>query len=116
MEVGRAEAGASGTVQIEFQVPSVPQGKYPVTAVGGTFSIECGPAENGAFGVLADNLGRPDGGGSLPKTGATVALLLVVGFVLLLIGRSALEAGRRRRFRIAQERRAKAEHFTVHRS
>ena len=82
-------------VDIEFAVPSdAPEGDHAVTAVGADFTVSCGTLTTSGQ-VLGASEEREQGG-SLPKTGVYVALLLVVGFVLVLVGRVLLAASRRR--------------------
>jgi len=91
---------ATTTVEIDFVVPERPPGEYLVSAVGDTFTRECGPGNGGMFSVLAASAGRkgPDGGGgSLARTGVYIGLLVVLGLVLLLAGRALVEPARRRR-------------------
>ena len=81
-------------VDIRFTVPSdAEEGSHTVTAVGAEFTASCGTLETSGE-VLSANEERGNGG-SLPKTGVYIALLLVVGFVLVLIGRVLLAASRR---------------------
>jgi hypothetical protein len=112
-EVGRSEAppgpDAFTTVSITFTIPDVSADTYVVTGVGDTFSAEC----SASFLIVAgEGLERPDsdgggggstiGGGSLPRTGIYVGLLLVTAFVLLLIGRAMVEGSRRRHHRVTR--------------
>jgi hypothetical protein len=82
-------------VDIQFAVPSDAQeGDHAVTAVGADYTVSCGTLTTSGE-VLGANEER-DQGGSLPKTGVYVALLLVIGLVLVLVGRVLLVASRRR--------------------
>ncbi len=100
VEVGRVDApgtdpDALTTVTIEFTIPSVPSGDYLVAAVGSTFTADC--AAHFVVDVGGETIERPGGSGPLPSTGIYVGLLLAVALVCLLVGRSLLEASRRRR-------------------
>lgn len=110
-EVGRGTAEADTTVEIPFEVPDVAPGTYLVTAVGATFTAVCSPEAEG-FAVLGASQSRGDGG-SLPRTGVYVALLIAVAAALLLGGRMALEASRRQKRRLARQARDDAQHFAT---
>lgn len=97
------------SLSIGFQVPAdIEPGPHSVTAVGPTFTVRCGPNPDGILQVLATTDGQGDGssgGGSLPKTGVTLALLLVLAVLALLVGRALLRASRRRREEAARRAR-----------
>lgn len=116
-EVGRAtapladQASAEVTsVTIDFVVPDVAAGAYLVTAVGGTFTGECGADGDVLFNVLAATQSRGDGGGALPRTGIYAALLVALALALVVAGRAALAESRRRKRRAA---RLDAQHYVV---
>ena len=80
-------------LDVPFVVPDLPPGQHLVTAVGADFTITC---ETEAIEVLGASESR-GGGGSLPRTGIFVALLLAIALALFLVGRALLHASRRRR-------------------
>jgi len=94
-------AGSSPRVNadIDFVVPSdATSGDHDVTAVSSEFTAPCGTAtvpDGEVLGETVTNDGT-GGSGSLPKTGVYVALLLVIGVALLIVGRAVLEASRQR--------------------
>lgn len=103
-EVGRATAPVQGqaavtTLDIAFTVPDLAPGRYLATAVGADFTLRCGPDADGLFEVLGSSQGQGGsgvGGGSLPRTGIYVGLLLALALALFLAGRALLSASRRR--------------------
>ncbi|CAN5753458.1 hypothetical protein BH24ACT3_BH24ACT3_01990 [soil metagenome] len=103
--VSQAPRDASAT--ITFQVPDLPAGSYPVVAVGPGFSASCGTG--GSFEVLGASAGGTDGGsggdqgagGLLPRTGAEIALWVLLACAAIVVGRTLLNTSRRRRTRIA---------------
>jgi hypothetical protein len=91
-EVAREVATAT-TVVIEFTVPERPRGSYEVAAVGDTFTTSCGRTGGRFTIVQGATTERGDaGGGSLPRTGIYVGLLVAVALGLLLLGRALLRA------------------------
>ena len=107
-EIGRATAPQGGAAQVTlvvpFEVPDISPGSYPVSVVGANFTITCVGANQ--LEVLAASEGLGSGGGSLPRTGVYVALLVAIAVALLLLGRLLLEASRRKRERAARAARA----------
>jgi hypothetical protein len=87
---GQVQAAPASTtnVLVKFTVPKAAPGTHTITAVGDTFTCFCNP--KGEFTVLAK-------AGNLVKTGVNVALALVVGVALLLVGRVLLSTSHRRR-------------------
>jgi hypothetical protein len=101
--VAKATATGPGSsprvnVDIDFVVPADAEpGRHDVTAVGADFSASCGALDTRTGEVLSETVTNDRGGsGSLPKTGITVALLLVVAVALVIVGRAVLEASRQR--------------------
>jgi hypothetical protein len=100
--VAQAEATGPGSspgvdVDVDFVVPTTASpGTHHVTAVGADFSVTCETSSGEEFAVLSATLTNDGGSGSLPKTGITVALLLVVAVALVIVGRAVLEASRHR--------------------
>ncbi len=91
-EVAREVATAT-TVVLEFTVPPRPRGSYEVAAVGDSFTTSCGRASGRFTIVRGATLERgDDGGGSLPRTGIYIGLLVAVALGLLLLGRALLSA------------------------
>jgi hypothetical protein len=97
-------AGAKADAAASFTVPNLPPGQYELTAVGPGFLVSCTSAGGNGFGVLAEGAETPrgdtggsPGGGSLARTGITVAVLVAIALALIVLGRGVLEAGRRRR-------------------
>jgi hypothetical protein len=92
---GQAIAGVdqpgTTTLTIKWTVPKAAAGTHIVTAVGDTFTCFCNP--KGEFTALAAS----SGGGNLARTGVEAALMLVLGMVLLLVGRAFVAEARRRR-------------------
>lgn len=98
-----AAQATTTTLDIAFTVPDLTPGRYLVTAVGADFTLRCGPDPDGLFDVLGSAQGQGGGdvgGGSLPRTGIYVGLLLAVALALFLIGRALLSASRRRADRV----------------
>lgn len=110
-----AEQAATTSIVLQFVVPDVPPGSYLVTAVGVGFTCVCSPQTNGMFSVLGAAVDRPGGGGALPRTGIYAALFVAIAVALLVLGRTLLEASRRRRRRAEREARAAANHFAAKR-
>lgn len=86
-----AEDDGTTDVTVAFKVPKAAPGKHVVTAVGDTFTCFCNP--RGEFTVLAAGTGTS----SLARTGVEAGLVLVIALALLLVGRAAISASRRRR-------------------
>ena len=104
-EATATPAGSSPRVNvvIDFVVPaSASAGEHFVTAVGAGFSVACQTGDGEELTVaggevLSSSVERSGGSeGSLPKTGVYIALLLVIGLVLLFMGRLLQLASRRR--------------------
>jgi hypothetical protein len=86
-------------VNIDFVVPSdATSGDHDVTAVSSEFTAPCGTVTIPDGEVLGETVTNDGTGGSwsLPKTGVYVALLLVLGVALVIVGRAVLEASRQR--------------------
>lgn len=101
-EAGRATAPSAAeasttTIEIPFTIPDLPPGQHTVVAVGVDFTLTCDPD---GLEVLGATEVRDRG--LLPRTGISLALLVVVAVVLLIVGLRVREAARRRR--IAKER------------
>ncbi len=101
-----AAQATTTSVTIPWVVPLLPPGLYQVTVVGVDFTLLCNPEDGGMFQVLAAGAERSRGldpsGGSLPRTGVYLGLLLAVALALVVAGRGALEASRRRRRQAAR--------------
>jgi hypothetical protein len=106
-QVATAEATGPGSsprtnVDIDFTVPESQPGMHEVTAVGADFTASCRTSHGDGFEVVADGevLGnqvtRDNGGGSLPKTGVYLGILLAIAVGLLLLGRALLTGSKRR--------------------
>ncbi|MFL6206859.1 MAG: hypothetical protein ACJ739_16075 [Acidimicrobiales bacterium] len=83
---------------IDFVVPADAEpGDHDVTAVGAEFTAPCGTLTTPDGEVLGETITNDgNGSGSLPKTGVYVALLLVIGVALVIVGRAVVEASRQR--------------------
>jgi hypothetical protein len=112
--VARATASSSGSsprvsFDVDFVVPSdTVSGEHDVTAVGAAFTASCTTGNGDRLEVQADSEVRgiqQDRGGSLPRTGIYIALLLAVAVALLLVGRAVLKESRRRARAAALDRR-----------
>lgn len=107
-QVAEAEATGPGrskrtNVDIDFTVPESRPGMHRVTAVGADFTAACQTSRGEDFEVVADGavLGaqvtQDQSGGSLPRTGIYLAILLAAAAVgLLLLGRALLTGSKRR--------------------
>jgi hypothetical protein len=105
--VAQATAPSSGSAprvnfNIDFVVPSDTEpGQHAVTAVGAGFTASCRTANGddlqvAGSEVLSSGVERGGGGGSLPRTGMYIALLVALALVLLVVGRAVLTESRRR--------------------
>jgi hypothetical protein len=109
--VAEAEATGPGSspqvnIDIDFVVPAdAGPGEHHVTAVAPSFTLTCGSSGGREGAVMGASLERENQGGSLPRTGVYIALLVVTALALLLGGRAILTASRRR---AAAERRSQA--------
>ena len=102
-EAGQATAPQGGAAQVTlvvpFEVPDLSPGSYPVSVVGASFTLTCEGANQLEVLAASADLGS---GGSLPRTGIYVALLVAIAVALLLLGRLLLDASRRKRERAAR--------------
>lgn len=106
-----AEAVATGPGQsprvnmdVDFVVPADAEpGDHEVSAVGANFTTSCGTLDTRTTEVLAaeatndaNGTGSGSRSGSLPRTGTYVALLLVIGVALVIVGRAVRDVARQR--------------------
>lgn len=88
----------SGGAQITFRVPpETATGSYEVRAIGPAFNADCTAGTDGLSVQGAAVTRNPVGGGSLSKTGITVALYLVLALALIIAGWQFVRAARARR-------------------
>jgi hypothetical protein len=92
-----AAASASGyaDVPMSFVVPQLAAGNYPLVATGPGFTSECLPGTG--LEVLGGQIARGttgEGGGSLARTGFTIAGFLLAGALLIVGGRYLVERSR----------------------
>lgn len=105
VEGGRGQAPADaadgrGAVVVAFTVPALDEGRYLVTAVSATFTVECGAGFT--IGAVLGSVVEPSADqqlGPLPKTGVYAGVLVAIAIALLVLGRSLLAESRRRRRR-----------------
>jgi hypothetical protein len=109
--VAEAQANGPGSspqvnIDISYTVPDVDPGSYEVTAVGATFTASCGNQSVEGETVVGgkqverdsvDSRGATGGlGGSLPRTGLAIGMLLAAAVALILGGRALLDRARLR--------------------
>ncbi len=117
-----AEEDASGpgssprlNMEIDFVVPAdAGPGEHTVTAVAPSFTLSCQAPGGGDLEVRGASVERGDAGGSLPKTGVYIALLVVVALALLVAGRAFVEASRQRARAERREPRRRQHHSSRH--